>query len=85
MLDRADDLAAMTVLDPEGKPVARAKLYMPRSLGLLGERPHEKDIVARGVTDAEGRFQLKLPRKEAQPGGPPPLDRGEEPKVGAER
>jgi RNA polymerase sigma factor (sigma-70 family) len=58
------------VLDPNGKPVAGATLYLPRA---LKERPANQDDVAliqRGSTDKDGRFHLKLPRNEAQPGRP---------------
>ena len=35
MLDRADDLAAMTVLDPEGKPVALGTLWRDKPAVLV--------------------------------------------------
>lgn len=63
------------VLDPDGKAVANAKLYLPQ---WPKERPQdERDvtIAQRGATDAEGRFRLELPRKELEikTGRPLPL------------
>jgi RNA polymerase sigma factor (sigma-70 family) len=54
------------VLDPDGKPVAGARVYVLRRL--KEHRPGESDVVIaqRGTTDAEGRFRLELPRKELE-------------------
>jgi RNA polymerase sigma factor (sigma-70 family) len=60
------------VLDPDGKPVVGAKLYLPRLTIERPERPGEMAITERGVTVAEGRFKLTLPKKGAQPDGNKP-------------
>ena len=52
------------VLDPDDKPVARARLYRapgPRDPGAA----EDEEPIALGTTDAEGRFRVKLPK----PGG----------------
>src|SRR5262249_56601203 len=61
---REDDAAKIAVrgqvLDPDGKPVVGAKLYVPR---LKTAKPRsEADVVveAAGATDADGRFSLTL-------------------------
>jgi RNA polymerase sigma factor (sigma-70 family) len=48
------------VLDPSGKPVARAKLFVPRAI--KAEPASSKDIAleAVGATNAEGQFQVTL-------------------------
>jgi RNA polymerase sigma factor (sigma-70 family) len=60
------------VLGPDNKPVAAAKLYLPR---WSKDRPqnHEAAIVLRGVTDKDGRFRLELPRQEMQSDRPVPF------------
>src|SRR5262249_7394941 len=73
-----DDVIAIQgrVLDPEGKPAAGAKIYVPRR---LKERPASQDdiaVIERGVTDKDGRFKLKLPRKDAPPDWRVPLIAG---------
>jgi protocatechuate 3,4-dioxygenase beta subunit len=70
-----DDVLAVRcrVLDPDNKPVAGARLYLPRR---SRQRPEEREdipVVQRGTTDAEGRFRLELPRKEVQSDRPVPL------------
>jgi hypothetical protein len=54
------------VLGPDGKPVKGARLYSPH----LRKDPPDTDddftIVQRGVTDAEGRFRVTLPRADAR-------------------
>jgi RNA polymerase sigma factor (sigma-70 family) len=54
------------VLDPDGKPLAGAKLFVPRPL--TDEPLSAKDIEMKkvGETDAEGRFRLTLKRPEQQ-------------------
>jgi RNA polymerase sigma factor (sigma-70 family) len=55
------------VLDPDGKPVANARLYWPR---LLKDQPASEEDVefpARGATGADGRFRLELPRRDLRP------------------
>jgi RNA polymerase sigma factor (sigma-70 family) len=57
------------VLGPDGVPVAGARVYLPHR---LKERPQREDdlaMIQRGTTGQHGRFALKLPRKDAQPGG----------------
>jgi RNA polymerase sigma factor (sigma-70 family) len=56
------------VLNPDGKPVAGARLYFPRPV--KERRPGEADVelVQRGITDGKGRFHLQLPGKEIQDG-----------------
>jgi RNA polymerase sigma factor (sigma-70 family) len=54
------------VLGPDGKPVAGARLYWPR---VPEEKPKVIDdieIRQRGVTGADGRFHLELPRTSFQ-------------------
>jgi hypothetical protein len=70
----ADDVIEIKgrVLDPKSKPVVGAKLYLPRLLIERPKRPDERAVTQRGVTDAEGRFKLTLPKKEAQPEGDKP-------------
>jgi RNA polymerase sigma factor (sigma-70 family) len=50
------------VLDPDGKPVAGAKLYLAKSL-TDGPAPSE-----RATSGPDGRFQLTVPRSELNPG-----------------
>jgi RNA polymerase sigma factor (sigma-70 family) len=53
------------VLDPEGRPVAGARLYSPQA---VQEQPAAKDQVAviqQGTTGKDGRFKLSLLRKDA--------------------
>jgi RNA polymerase sigma factor (sigma-70 family) len=50
------------VFDPDGKPVKNARLYSPH---LLKDPPDSYDdvtVVQRGVTGADGRFRVELPR-----------------------
>jgi hypothetical protein len=60
------------VLDPEGKPVAGAKLHLPRLRADPSSLPGEEIVTQRGITGADGRFKLTLPKKEAQPEGNKP-------------
>ncbi len=60
-------LVAGRVLGPKGQPIAGARLYSP---GRLKDRPQGQDdraVIQRGTTGKDGRFQLKLPRRDAQP------------------
>jgi RNA polymerase sigma factor (sigma-70 family) len=52
------------VLDPNGKPVAGARLYSP------GRSRGEITLVRRGITDKDGRFTLRLPRTDGRRDGP---------------
>ncbi len=61
------------VLDPDNKPVAGAKLYLPRRSKQKPEGREDIAVVPRGTTDADGRFHLELPRKEVQSDRPVPL------------
>jgi RNA polymerase sigma factor (sigma-70 family) len=58
------------VLDPQGKPVAGARLFLPhRQKQSLGNQ-EKATVLQRGTTDKDGRFHLKVPRQDAQPGRP---------------
>jgi protocatechuate 3,4-dioxygenase beta subunit len=61
------------VLNPQGKPVAGARLYVPRRRGELARGQDEAALVERGRTDAQGAFHLDLPRREAHGDRPVPL------------
>src|SRR5205823_7568646 len=55
------------VVDPEGRPVANARLFWPR---LLRDRPaSEKDseLAPRARTDRAGSFRLELPGRDVRP------------------
>src|SRR5262249_34971785 len=56
------------VLGPDDKPVAGARLYSTHRLE--GKAPVLEDFAVspRGTTGSDGRFELKLPRSEVQPG-----------------
>jgi RNA polymerase sigma factor (sigma-70 family) len=53
------------VLDPNGQPVAKARLYQPHWLTERPEVDSESEMIALGTTDGDGRFRVKLRR----PGG----------------
>jgi RNA polymerase sigma factor (sigma-70 family) len=53
---------AGVVLNPDGKPVAKARLYREHALKRTPEIAADFEMVAVGTTDAEGRFRVKLPR-----------------------
>jgi RNA polymerase sigma factor (sigma-70 family) len=58
------------VLDPDGKPVKGVHLYWPR---VPKEEPRSEDdiqIPERGQSDAEGHFQIELPRADIKPEWP---------------
>ena len=55
------------VLDPDGKPVNGARLYWPRVPKTEPRSEDDIEIPQRGKTDAEGRFQLELPRSDIRP------------------
>jgi RNA polymerase sigma factor (sigma-70 family) len=61
------------VLGPDDKPVAGAKLYLPRWPKDRPQNHREAAIVQRGVTDKDGRFRFELPRQEVQSDRPVPL------------
>jgi RNA polymerase sigma factor (sigma-70 family) len=69
------DLLPLTgsVLDPAGKPVAGARLYLQRPF--QDRRPVQDQVAVTqlGTTGADGRFTLKLARADAQPGRPTTL------------
>jgi hypothetical protein len=50
------------VLDPEGKPVAKARLYREHRLKETQLGSTETELIALGTTDDEGRFRVKVPR-----------------------
>jgi protocatechuate 3,4-dioxygenase beta subunit len=60
------------VLDFAGKPVANARLCAPRHLDAPADGA-EFAMQRLGTTDAEGRFRVKLPRKELGGNQPLPL------------
>ncbi|MCI0456279.1 MAG: sigma-70 family RNA polymerase sigma factor [Gemmataceae bacterium] len=62
--------AAGRVLDPDGKPVAGARLYYPRWTRQPFASEHEFAVAPCGTTHKDGRFALTLPRKESRPGQP---------------
>jgi RNA polymerase sigma factor (sigma-70 family) len=53
------------VLDPEGKPVAKARLYREHRLTEPAIVPEDFDVISLGVTDDEGRFHVKMPPSKA--------------------
>ena len=53
------------VLDPDGKAIAKARLYRPHWLREPPAATEDGDLIALGTTDAEGRFRVKVPK----PGG----------------
>jgi RNA polymerase sigma factor (sigma-70 family) len=55
------------VLDPDGKPIAGARLYWPRLRTQQSRGDEDVDFPQRGVSDAEGRFRLELPRSDIHP------------------
>src|SRR5262249_4376994 len=57
----AEDVVAFSgrVLDPDGKPVAAAELYLTLYWGYV-ERPQPSPVYA--TTGADGRFQLTAPK-----------------------
>jgi RNA polymerase sigma factor (sigma-70 family) len=61
------------VLGPDNRPVADAKLYLPRWSKERRQNPRDVAIVQRGVTDKDGRFRLEMPRQEMQPDQVVPL------------
>ena len=60
--------AAGQVLDPDGKPVAGARLYYPRWTRHPFGGEHEFAVTQCGTSKQDGRFALTLPRKELRPG-----------------
>jgi RNA polymerase sigma factor (sigma-70 family) len=60
----AEDTIEVTgrVLDPDGQPVAKARLYREHWLKDIPAGAADYDMVSLGTTDAEGRFRVKLPR-----------------------
>jgi RNA polymerase sigma factor (sigma-70 family) len=61
------------VLDPEGRPVAGARLYLPHA---SADRPGGRDradVVQEGTTGKDGRFKFTLSRKDVQRREPVPF------------
>src|SRR5438093_12958053 len=50
------------VLGPDGKPIAKARLYWPRLLKADPQSPEDIDVAQQGTTDAKGSFRVELPR-----------------------
>jgi RNA polymerase sigma factor (sigma-70 family) len=63
----AEDTIEVTgrVLDPDGRPVAKARLYQPHWFKDYYDHPKDGDTVALGVTDATGHFRVPLRRVSA--------------------
>jgi hypothetical protein len=68
---KADDTSRMTVsgrvLDPDGKPLAGAAVAVTARQGLFlcsweGWAAHRNEVLGQGVSDADGRFRLVVPR-----------------------
>jgi len=55
------------VLDPDGKPIDGARLYWPRVPKAEPRSEDDIEIPQRGKTDADGRFQIELPRSDIRP------------------
>jgi RNA polymerase sigma factor (sigma-70 family) len=55
------------VLDPEGRPVADARIYWPHLRKPKPTRLDDVAIVERAVTGKDGRFSVALPRADIQP------------------
>jgi RNA polymerase sigma factor (sigma-70 family) len=53
------------VLDPEGKPLPGAKLYLAKSTGLAWKGPAPSEI---GTSGLDGRFQFAIPRSDLETG-----------------
>ena len=58
------------VLDPDGKPLANARLYWPRLLRMPPRSPDDITTAQVGSSDAEGRFSVKLQRIDTPSGRP---------------
>jgi RNA polymerase sigma factor (sigma-70 family) len=52
------------VLDPDGKSIAGARLYYPRWQEPFPNYPDTLPTPERGITDADGRFRIELPRSD---------------------
>jgi RNA polymerase sigma factor (sigma-70 family) len=61
---------AGVVLNPDGKPVAKARLYREMALKRTPENAADSEMTAVGTTDAEGKFRVKLPRSAGRSGEP---------------
>ncbi len=61
------------VLGPDNKPVAGAKLYLPRWSKERPRDPSDAAVIQRGLTDKDGRFSVQLPRQEVPPDRTVPL------------
>lgn len=53
------------VLLPDGKPAARAELYLVQSTPALAERPAELAFEKRAAADDQARFEFSLMEQEA--------------------
>jgi RNA polymerase sigma factor (sigma-70 family) len=56
------------VLGPDGRPVAKARIYVPTGPAAPRGRPTKGDLVERGASGADGRFRFTLPRRDAGAG-----------------
>lgn len=55
------------VLDPDGKPIQRARLYWPRVPKTEPKDEDDIEMPQRGQTDSKGRFKIELPRSDIKP------------------
>jgi protocatechuate 3,4-dioxygenase beta subunit len=68
----ADQMIEVTgrVLDPDGKPVAKARLFRAHRLVEPAIVPEDYEVISLGVTDDDGRFRVKMPQQKASTGLP---------------
>ncbi|MBI1916034.1 MAG: sigma-70 family RNA polymerase sigma factor [Planctomycetes bacterium] len=61
------------VLGPDGKPVAKVRLYWPQLLKDEPQTPEDVRVTQYGTTDTEGRFRVELRHSRVHAGMPMPL------------
>src|SRR5262249_43425231 len=61
------------VLAPDGKPVAKARLYWPRLLKEDPQAPEDVEVAQHGTTGADGRFRVELQHSRLHRRQPMPL------------